>query len=68
TTTGTIDRGTKHADFAVLRKVPCAAVLVEMGFLSNSGEAEKLSNVAYQRRLAIGIARGIRRFHQAVAE
>lgn len=67
-TTGARDRGTKHANFAVLRNVPSAAVLVEMGFLTNPNEAKKLRSPSYQRRLALGIARGVRRFHQAVAQ
>lgn len=67
-TTGADDRGTKHANFAVLRDVPCAAVLVEMGFVTNAAERTKLTDPSYQRRLAVGISRGVRRFHRAVAE
>ena len=36
----------------------CAA-LVELGFMSNSGELQKLVTPAYQEKLAAGIAEGI---------
>lgn len=57
--TGAIDRGTESADFVVLRETNMCAVLVEMGFMSNSGELQKLTTPAYQDKLAAGIAQGI---------
>ncbi len=43
----------------VLRKATVPAVLVEMGFLTNPGEARQLGANAHRRRLAQGIAEGI---------
>ncbi|MCL2300086.1 MAG: N-acetylmuramoyl-L-alanine amidase [Firmicutes bacterium] len=40
------------------------AVLVECGFLSNAGDAEKLQDEEYQNRLAFAIAGGILDFRQ----
>jgi N-acetylmuramoyl-L-alanine amidase len=57
--TGAPDRGIRHARFEVLRNAPCPAVLVECGFLSNTGEASRLASSVYQDRLAEGIAQGI---------
>jgi N-acetylmuramoyl-L-alanine amidase len=65
--TGGTDRGLKHADFAVLRDAPCPAALVEIGFITNGPEEARLSDARHQRRIALGIARGIVAYHRAVA-
>ena len=57
--TGAVDRGIKDADFVVLRETDMCAVLVEMGFMTNSGELKNLTNNSYQDKLAQGIAEGI---------
>ena len=57
--TGAIDRGTRSADFVVLRETDMAAVLVEMGFMTNHGELMQLMEDSYRDRLAHGIAEGI---------
>ena len=57
--TGGIDRGIKDADFVVLRETEMCAVLVEMGFMTNSEELGKLITGSYQDKLAAGIAEGI---------
>lgn len=57
--TGAIDRGIKDADFVVLRETDMCAVLVEMGFMTNSGELQRLITPSYQDKLAAGIAEGI---------
>ena len=60
--TGAIDRGTKSEDFVVLRETDMAAVLVEMGFMTNHGELRLLVDSGYQDKLARGIAEGIIRY------
>lgn len=60
------DRGVKHARFLVLKETPCPAILVETGFMSNRDEELRLGTVAYQEKIAVGIAEGILRFHRAV--
>ncbi len=57
--TGAVDRGVRTAKFFVLRETVVPAVLVEIGFLSNSIEEYKLRDPAYQQRIVDGIAGGI---------
>ncbi len=52
-------RGVKQAGFAVLATSYMPAVLVELGYGSNSEEARFLTSQAGQRQLARGIARAI---------
>lgn len=53
----TVDRGTKTANFAVLRLTKMPAALVEMAFITNGEDANILKN--RQNELAIAIAKGI---------
>jgi N-acetylmuramoyl-L-alanine amidase len=59
---GTRDRGVKQAPFVVLKGATMPAVLVEIGFLSNRTEAERLTSPEYQQQLAEAIAIGIEDF------
>lgn len=43
----------------LLKNVPCTAVLVECGFLSNPEEARRLQTEGYQKLLAAAIAAGL---------
>lgn len=52
-------RGTRTADFRVLRKTDMPAILVELGYLSNREECGKLTEDAYQELLADRIVAGI---------
>ena len=61
---GVPDRGVKQAPFVVLTGATMPAVLVEVGFLSNPQEAERLASSEYQQRLAVAIADGIVDFLQ----
>jgi N-acetylmuramoyl-L-alanine amidase len=57
-------RVAKYVDTVyILKSSHIPSVLVEVGFLSNQSEAERLGNAAYQRKLADAIYRGIIRFH-----
>jgi N-acetylmuramoyl-L-alanine amidase len=56
---GLKDRGVRRADFRVLVRTACPAVLVELGFLSNPAEARQLKARRHQDRLAAAIAEGI---------
>lgn len=56
----TINRGTKTANFAVLRLTNMPAALVEMGFITNGEDANILKN--RQNELAIAIAKGVLKF------
>ena len=45
--------------YYILKKTTSPIVIVECGFLSNPGEAEKLSDEAYQQKIAAAIRSGI---------
>ena len=53
------DRGVKTANYLVVRKATMPAALIEMGFLNNPEELEKLSSEEYQDKIAKGISKGI---------
>ena len=52
-------RGTRTADFSVLRNTSMTAVLVEIGYLSNSSERQNLGSKDYQQELIDCLADGI---------
>ena len=60
------DRGVKYGNFSVLRNSPCPAVLVELGFLSNSLEEKRLTSVKEHKRMALSIARGVVFYHRSM--
>jgi N-acetylmuramoyl-L-alanine amidase len=55
----TENRGTRSAEFSVLRKCRAPAVLVECGFLTNPTEAQLALTTAYREQIAEQIAAGI---------
>lgn len=58
--TGMTNRGVKTANFHVIRETTRnPAVLVECGFVSNSGERAGMVTGDFRERLALGIAKGI---------
>jgi len=64
--TGASNHGLRHADYRVLVRTSCPAVLVELGYLSNNFEAVKLADSSYQKLLAEGIVSGVTRYlHEA---
>ena len=60
------NRGVKHAPFVVLTGTKVPAILVEIGFVSNSVEAIKLSETSYQNQIAEAIAVGIHQYAKRV--
>jgi len=57
--TGAVDRKVRTASFFVLRETVVPAVLVEVGFLTNTQEEYKLRDPMYQKRIVDGLAQGI---------
>ena len=57
--TGLNSRGVEKADFRVLVRTRCPAVLVEMGYLSNYREAALLVDDRFQNQVARAIVNGI---------
>jgi N-acetylmuramoyl-L-alanine amidase len=66
TATGDADRGVHQAPFFVLTGARMPAILLELGFISNPEEEQKLRTPAYQGILAQAIVDGIKRYRRAV--
>lgn len=66
--TGAINRGTRAEQFYVISNVRHPAVLVEGGFLTNHGEATKLTTEEYREQLAAGIADGVLKYRDITRE
>ena len=60
----THDLGVKQAPFAVITNTLMPGVLVELGYLTNRAEAERLVEDRHQRELALGIASGLYEFFE----
>lgn len=56
------NRGVKEEGFRVIKWTRCPAVLAEVGFISNTESAQKLSRSNYRATVAESIARGILNF------
>ncbi len=61
-TTELRDRGIRHGDFHVLRNNNKPAVLLELGFLSNSKEEQTVSSANYQKKVSQGIKNGLENY------
>ncbi len=57
--TGLSSKGIRNADFRVLVRTACPAVLIECGYLTNPSEAALLDDSDFQDRIARSIADGI---------
>lgn len=58
----TVDRGTKEANFQVLRETDCPAVLVETAFISSPSDRAKLASLTGRVAFAIAIYQGLQDF------
>jgi N-acetylmuramoyl-L-alanine amidase len=56
---GSVNRGVMQANFAVLRRTNMPALLLELGYLTNSTEALNLNSPAWQKAVAAAIYEGI---------
>lgn len=65
--TGAKSRGVKHGNLAVIRETKMPAILIEGGFFTNAEEFAKLKDPAYIRKIAWGIAQGVREYSKAIA-
>ncbi len=54
----------EQAGFVVLKSPDIPSILVETGYLSNPSEARKLSQVAYQRKVAQAVFKGVTAYAQ----
>lgn len=62
------DRGLKKARFVVLREASCPAALLELGFLTNEEEEQRIRKDGYFDRLAVGVSTGIRDYLKSVTQ
>ena len=53
---------TANESYYLLKKTESPTVIVECGFLSNSQEAELLSDAEYQQKVAVAISKGIENY------
>ncbi|RID89544.1 hypothetical protein D1953_00025 [Peribacillus asahii] len=60
--TGLSNRGVRTGNFHVIRENKKPAILVELGFLSNTTERNKVSTEAYQYKSAVGIYKGLEKY------
>ncbi len=65
---GLRDRGVKQAPFTVLMGAKMPAVLVELGFLSNPEEEEKLRSPLYRAELVDALVRAVGRFKRQIED
>ena len=61
------DRGVKQAPFRVLKGATMPAVLVEVGFMSNAGDAARLANANHRQRIAEAIFNALNGFRSDYA-
>jgi len=62
---GMRNRGVKQAPFSVLMGAAMPAVLVELGFMSNAAEVERLQDPLYQNQLAEALTKALVRYRSA---
>ena len=60
------DRGLRRARFAVLRAAMMPAVLIEGGFLSDSDERAKITDLKYRGQMATAILQGVLAYKRTV--
>jgi N-acetylmuramoyl-L-alanine amidase len=60
------DRGMKRARFAVLRHTNIPSILVEGGFLSETGDSKRVADPAWRKQLAESICVGIESYRNLV--
>ena len=61
--TGARDAGLLQATFAVLRETAKPAVLLELGYMDNSEENQRIRSEQYQDKLVEGIIKGIQKYY-----
>ena len=62
---GATNKGVRPENFYVMRENYITAALIEIGFLTNAPEALRLTDGAYQNKVAEGISRGIIKYLQS---
>nr|MDH3164078.1 N-acetylmuramoyl-L-alanine amidase [Bacillus licheniformis] len=61
---GTRDRGVKESGFYVIKNSQMPSVLVELGFITNKTDADKLESPEYQEKVADAIADAVVSYYE----
>ena len=61
---GTVNRGVKTANYTVIYKNTVPAVLIELGFISNSSDRANLVDTTFQKKAAKNIYQTTRQIFQ----
>jgi N-acetylmuramoyl-L-alanine amidase len=61
-TTDASSRGVRKADFVVIRDTNMPSILIEVGFLTNPNERDRIRKKIYLEKVALGITEGIDNF------
>ena len=61
--TGAKDAGRLRSSFAVLRETNKPAVLLELGYMDNFDESQRIRDSRYQDKLVVGIVKGIQKYY-----
>ena len=61
--TGAKDAGRLRRSFAVLRETNKPAVLLELGYMDNFDESQRIRDSRYQDKLVAGIVKGIQKYY-----
>lgn len=64
-TTETLNRGVRTADFFLLRDVRVSSLHIEVAYLSNPSEEERLKRIEYLESIAKSIAEGIKNYYSS---
>lgn len=59
------NRGVRQAPFYVLNRAPMPAILVEIGYLSNSNDRKLMEQKIFQESLAKALAEGVKKYREA---
>lgn len=59
------NRGVRQAPFYVLNRAPMPAILVEIGYLSNSSDRKLMEQKIFQESLAKALAEGVKKYREA---
>jgi N-acetylmuramoyl-L-alanine amidase len=59
------NRGVRQAPFFVLNRAAMPAVLVELGYLSNTSDRKRLLEKPFQETFARALAEGVKKYKEA---
>ncbi|MBN1459444.1 MAG: N-acetylmuramoyl-L-alanine amidase [Armatimonadetes bacterium] len=65
---GTLDKGVRNANFAVIRHTSGPGILVETAYINHEGDRQRLVHPNFRERAARGMLRGLMRFLGVASE